>query len=243
MSITTKSNRQRADVALRTSYVHLTLKSRNKKVGGIPVSTSTAATCPDACPLKSKGCYATSGPLNLHWRNVSEGTAGGSWDTFTAQIAALPMGQPWRHNQAGDLPGDGDAIDAAKLSALVNANRGKLGWTYTHKPMDIARNRKAVADANANGFTINLSADTLAEADQLAALNIGPVVVVLDAPEGAKADTVTPEGRRVVTCPATYRDDVRCSDCLLCARANRETIVGFPAHGTYRKAAAAVARG
>jgi hypothetical protein len=48
MSITTKSNRQRADVALRTSYVHLTLKSRNKKVGGIPVSTSTAATCPDA---------------------------------------------------------------------------------------------------------------------------------------------------------------------------------------------------
>ena len=245
MSITTGSNGQRADVALRTSYVHLTLKSRNKKVGGIPVSTSSAATCPDACPLKSKGCYAASGPMSLHWHKVTEGKAGDSWDTFTAQIAALPVGQPWRHNQAGDLPGDGDAIDAAKLSALVNANRGKQGWTYTHKPMDAKRIAIArqIADANANGFVVNLSADTLAEADELAALNVGPVVVVLDARDGTRADTVTPAGRRVVTCPATYRADVTCASCLLCARAKRTTIVGFPAHGTYRKAAAAVARG
>jgi hypothetical protein len=181
--------------------------------------------------------------MSLHWHKVTKGVAGDSWDAFTAQIAALPVGQPWRHNQAGDLPGDGDAVDAAKLSALVNANRGKLGWTYTHKPMDIARNRKAVADANANGFVVNLSADTLAEADELAALNIGPVVVVLDAQDGQRADTVTPAGRRVVTCPATYRDNVTCASCLLCARGNRTTIVGFPSHGTYRKAAAAVARG
>ena len=196
-------------------------------------------------PAEVQGLLRGKRPMNLHWHNVSEGKAGGSWDTFTAQIAALPMGQPWRHNQAGDLPGDGDAIDAAKLSALVNANRGKLGWTYTHKPMDhMHRNRKAVADANANGFVINLSADTLAEADELAALNIGPVVVVLDAPEGAKADTTTPEGRKVITCPATYRDDVTCCFRLPAMRSREaETIVGFPAHGTYRKAAAAVARG
>jgi hypothetical protein len=173
---------------------------------------------------------------------VTEGKAGDPWSAFTARIAALPEGQAWRHNQAGDLPGAGDRIDTRKLAALVDANRGRRGWSYTHKPPS-ARNAEAISHANANGFTINLSADTLTEADQLAALNIGPVVVVLDAPEGAKADTVTPEGRRVVTCPATYRDDLRCSDCLLCARANRETIVGFPAHGTYRKAAAAVARG
>ena len=45
---------------------------------------------------------------------------------------------------------------------------------------------KAIADANANGFVVNLSADTLAEADELAALNVGPVVVVLDAQEGTQ---------------------------------------------------------
>ncbi len=195
------------------THVHLTLKSRNAKVGPIPVSTSSAATCPDMCPLKAKGCYAASGPLNLHWKNVTEGKVGDSWAAFTAAVVALPEGQPWRHNQAGDLPGDGDAIDAAKLSALVNANRGKLGWTYSHKPVDAKHiaNRQAIADANANGFVVNLSADTLAEADELASLNVGPVVVVLDATDGARADAVTPAGRRVVTCPANIprRCDVR----------------------------------
>jgi len=239
--------------------VHLTLKSRNGKVGKIPVSTTSADTCPDACPLKSKGCYAASGPLNLHWQKVTEGNAGGKWSAFVKSIAALPLGQAWRHNQAGDLPGVNGAIDTAKLDALVTANKGKMGWTYTHKPMTSAKNRAAVASANAAGFTINLSADTLAKADELASLAIGPVVVVLDAKDGAKADCLTPEGRRVVTCPATYRDDISCGGgkvslgvgkgsidtkaCLLCARINRPTIVGFPAHGTYRTAAAAIARG
>ena len=142
------------------------------------------------------------------------------------------MGQPWRHNQAGDLPGDGDAIDAAKLSALVNANRGKLGWTYTHKPVDAKHiaNRRAIADANADGFVINLSADTLAEADTLAALNVGPVVVVLDAQEGTKADTTTPEGRKVITCPATYRErcDMRLAACCALARSGQPSSASLP---------------
>lgn len=224
------------------SRVHLTLKSRNAKVGPIPVSTTSAVSCPNACPLKDKGCYAANGPLALHWRKVTEGKAGASWDAFCDSVAALPDAQAWRHNQAGDLPGQGDAIDAPKLAQLVHANAGKRGWTYTHKPMT-SNNATAVSHANAAGFIINLSADTLAEADQLASLNIGPVVVVLDAPEGTKADTVTPGGRRVVTCPATYRDDITCADCLLCARIKRKTIVGFPAHGAQKKAAATIARG
>lgn len=223
--------------------VLLTLKSRNSKVGPIPVSTSTRESCPPACGMYAKGCYAAGGPLAIHWRKVTEGYVGNDWQAFVAQIATLPEGQAWRHNQAGDLPGYGNAIDGGKLSALVDANRGRMGWTYTHKPMDSVDNRAAVKNANDNGFAVNLSADTLAMADTLANLAIAPVVVVLDAVDGEKADTVTPEGRRVVTCPATYRDNITCAKCLLCARINRQTIVGFPAHGTYKKAAAAVARG
>lgn len=222
---------------------HLVLKSRNSKVGKIPVSTSSAETCSDSCPLKKNGCYADGGPLSLHWRKVTAGLTGDDWGTFTAKIAALPAGQAWRHNQAGDLPGVGDAIDAIALAQLVDANRGKMGWTYTHKPMNAPAARDAVAAANAGGLTVNLSADTLGEADELAELGVGPVVVVLAAPEGAKADCLTPAGRRVVTCPATYMEGVTCASCLLCARPKRETIVGFPAHGIYRKAAAATARG
>jgi hypothetical protein len=236
--------------------VRLTMESRNGKVGPIPVSTTEASSCANSCPLIGK-CYAASGPVAIVWRQVTEGTHGTDWRSFTAQIAALPEGQAWRHNQAGDLPGAGDTIDPAKLKALVTANTGRMGFTYTHKPMNSARNRKAISDANSRGFTINLSADTLAEADSLASLEIGPVVVLLDAKDGERADTVTPEGRKVITCPATYRDDISCGGgtvrvkggtketkaCLLCARANRKTVVGFPAHGAFKKLAAAVARG
>lgn len=225
--------------------VHLTLKSANRKVGPIPVSTTSAASCPDACPLKAAGCYAKGGPLAMHWRKVTDGAAGTDWGTFVGAIAALPAGTFWRHNQAGDLPGHGDRIDATALHMLVEANAGKRGFTYTHKPMDNANplNRYAVAQANANGFTVNLSADTLADADRLAALNIGPVVVIQDATEGERHDTVTAGGRKVVTCPATYRDDVTCASCQLCQRRDRKVIVGFPAHGVQKKKAAAIARG
>lgn len=222
--------------------VHLTMKSSNRKVGPIPVSTTTAASCPDACPLKAAGCYAKGGPLAIHWRKVTNGDAGMTWDAFTAAIAALPAGQLWRHNQAGDLPGHGDAIDAVALDKLLTANAGKRGFTYTHKPVDRAHpmNRAMVARANAEGFTVNLSANTLAEADTLAALGIGPVVVQ-DCAEGERADTVTPEGRKVVTCPVTYGAAESCATCQLCQRRDRKVIVGFPAHGAQKKAARAVA--
>lgn len=225
--------------------VHLTHASRNRKVGPIPVSTSTAATCPDACPLKAAGCYAKGGPLAMHWRKVTEGKAGMSWQAFVDAIAALPEGTFWRHNQAGDLPGHNDLIDTVAMRALVAANHGRRGFTYTHKPVGPhhAANTAAVRAANAAGFTVNLSADTLAEADALADLDVGPVVVVLDAPEGERVDTVTPAGRKVATCPATYRDDVTCASCQLCQLVDRKVIVGFPAHGAQRKAAATVARG
>lgn len=217
-------------------------RSKNTKVGPIPVTTSPRRTCPDACPLKAKGCYAEAGNYTrLHWDRVDSGTAGIAWDEFLGKVAALPVGSLWRHNVAGDLPGDGDAIDTRALADLATANEGKRGWTYTHKPMTTT-NLGAVAAANLHGFTVNASADTLAEADELADLML-PVVIVLDAAEGVRHDLTTPAGRKVATCPATYRDDVTCASCGLCQRQDRKVIVGFPAHGNAKKAAATIARG
>ena len=222
-----------------TQY-HFTLKSRNVKTKPIPTTVTSADTCPDACPLKAKGCYAKGGPLAMHWRAVTEGKRDGTLQALTADIAALPEGTLWRHNVAGDLPGEGDIIHKASMLALVEANTGKRGFTYTHKPPH-AYNADLIRFANAKGFTVNLSANTLAHADRLVALGIGPVVVVQDAIEGTRADTVTPEGRKVATCPATYRDDVTCATCGLCASTTRKVIVGFPAHGAAKRAAAAIA--
>lgn len=230
---------------------HLTRKSDNAKTGPIPVSTSSAETCPPSCPFRGHGCYAASGKLSLHWSRVTDGTRGGTLDDLCATVASLPASQLWRHNQAGDLPGVGEAINAGELAALVDANAGRRGFTYTHKPTDNPENAEAIRAANAGGFTVNLSANTLSHADDLAARGVGPVVAVLpssadhaaawESTRKAPAPLSTPQGRPVVVCPATYREDVTCKTCGLCAVASRRVIVGFPAHGARKRAASEVA--
>lgn len=225
------------------SRIALTLRSTNKKTGPIPVSTSSESTCPDACPFKKNGCYADGGPLAIFWRKVSEAKAGLEWSEFLRQVEDLYPTQLWRHNQAGDLAGEGDTIDPVSLMELSYANRGKRGFTYTHKPMNSKVNRTAVKAANSLGFTVNLSGNSVRHADELAALEIAPVVCVLPADvDGAKTPVVsTPEGRKVAVCPATYRVDVTCQSCGLCQRRDRKVIVGFPAHGAAKRKASAIA--
>lgn len=211
-----------------TTY-HLTPVSKNVKTGPIPVTTTSNDTCPTDCAMRA-GCYAGSGPLALHWSAVSAGKRGGSLEDLTAAVRALPDDQLWRHNQAGDLPGNGSTIDPAALGELVLANMGKRGFTYTH--YRDADSLAWVRHANDWGFTVNLSANDLSDADALADADAGPVVVVL--PSTVTANTATPAGRKVVVCPATQRDDVSCATCQLCQR-QRSVIVGFPAHGTRKR--------
>ena len=161
------------------------------------------------------------------------------WGEFLSAVRAFPQGQLWRANQAGDLPGIGETVDAEELRGLIAANAGRRGFTYTHKHAR-PENLALIREANANGFTVNLSANNLAHADQLAETGAGPVVVVL--PSDVSANTATPAGRKVVICPATQREGVTCASCKLCSRAERSVIVGFPAHGTRKRAVSAVAK-
>lgn len=218
--------------------VRLTLKSRNAKTGPIPVSTTERGSCPSNCSLAGNGCYADTGPLAIVWRSVP--VVGLPWARFCDAVRELPPGQLWRHNQAGDLPHEGQVIDAGKMSELVAANLGRRGFTYTHHDMAVAANRAAVADANRQGFTINLSANNLEQADALAALGIGPVVTL--APATQRDNGVTPGGRRVVVCPAVTQSGVTCATCKLCAVAGRDCVVAFPVHGA-RKRQATIAMG
>ena len=222
---------------------HLSAESSNVKTGPIPVSTSPWSTCPQSCPLRGNGCYAEAGPLAWHFRKVSEGKRGVPWSDFLTLISSIAPGSLWRHNQAGDLPGIGDDIDSGMLAQLVRAQAGRRGWTYTHKPVvgdypQATGNRASVRFANRNGFRVNLSADTLSEADELSAVDCGPVVVVL--PSDSPHTVHTPAGRKVVVCPA-QRGNVTCADCGLCA-AQRSVIVGFLAHGRSAKRVESVCR-
>jgi hypothetical protein len=154
-----------------------------------------------------------------------------TFESFCDEIRALPRGQLWRHNQAGDLPGVGSLINVQMMKELIAANKNKKGFTYTHK-YETPENLAIIKEANQNGFTVNLSANSLKHADTLASLDCGPVVVVL--PSTQTTNTVTPEGRKVVVCPATYKDNVTCASCGLCQK-QRSAIIGFPAHGNRKR--------
>jgi len=214
-------------------------RSRNDKIGAMPATYSSAQTCPDACPLKGAGCYPSAGFRTKRAWDMADGPRALDWDTFCARVAVLADGTLWRHNVAGDLPGVADAIDAPALAALARANAGRRGFTYTHKPMT-PENATAVRDANAAGFTVNLSADNLAEADALAETGAGPVVVVL--PSDAPDRLETPAGRVVQVCPEQTGARKSCAECGACASARRRAIIGFRAHGTQVAKANAVAR-
>jgi hypothetical protein len=208
---------------------HLVRVSRNRKTGPIPVTTTSANSCPPTCNLKGNGCYAESGPLAIHWNCVSEGRRGGTFDELLQEIATLRRHALWRHNQAGDLtPEAPGVIDARKLTRLAMANRGRRGFTYTHYPPTPA-NQAAIVNANRLAFTVNLSAETLTQADEYVDLGIAPVVVVL--PQGTTKATRTPAGRQVVVCPATTGNS-DCLNCGICQQRDRAAIVGFPAHGS-----------
>ena len=221
------------------NMIHLTLVSKNVKTGPIPVSTSSADTCPDACPLKAGGCYAKSGPLGMHWAKVTKGQRGSNLTAFVQAVRKLDAGQIWRHNQAGDLSGKGDRINKRDLGRIVRSNTGRRGYTYTHKPPQIGNNAAAIKSANDGGFTVNLSGNSLSHADDLKALAIGPVVAIV--PEDARDKGTTPAGNRWITCPAQTREGVTCATCKLCSVATRSVIVAFRAHGTSKRKAAAIA--
>lgn len=221
---------------------HMTRVSGNKKTGPIPVTTSSENTCPVTCPLYGAGCYAKSGPLALHWRKVSDSEEKRSMDSesFLEAITALPRGQLWRHNQAGDMPAYNGDIDPVFARRIVKANKGKQGFTYTHHVMN-KHNITMVQKMNDKGFTVNHSADNVqAAVKAYKDLSGIPVATILpiDSP-----NVQTVSGVKVVACPAEKSDRISCANCGLCADKDRDYIIGFRVHGTQKRKADIIAKG
>lgn len=204
--------------------IHVTPKSSNKKTGPIPVTTTSKDTCPPTCSWYEKGCYALGGPLAIHWKKVSEGLKGLEYKEFLLWVKGLAAGTLWRHNQAGDLPGEGTKLDKVKVRQLAKAAAHTLGFTYTHKWQG---NEDYLLEINKiGGFTINTSCDTLEEAKKSFKAGL-PTTVML--PDNWKESKLP-----LALCPNQYLATT-CKDCMLCARKNRKVIVGFEPHGNQVK--------
>lgn len=214
---------------------HFIQSSSNRKTGPIPVTYSERETCPPSCAHYRTSCYAEDFYTRLSWDKV--GQRGGDIDALALNISRLPDGQLWRMNVAGDLAGEGENVDAYALGRIVAANIGRNGFTYTHKKS--AEAIKWSKHATDWGFTVNLSADDVGEADTLAETGLPVVCIVpIDTPKHSK----TPAGRAVLVCPAQTLDHMTCALCGLCQRADRKQIIGFRAHGSKAKQADTRAR-
>ena len=216
---------------MKADKVRFTRISQNRKTGFIPVTTSEENSCPSSCPLKEKNiCYAKKGKAKMIWQEVKTGINKrwnkpfkNDYDSLLKEIRKLPPGQLWRHNQAGDLAhnGNNESIDFDKLKPLVKANKGKNGFTYTHKTQ-LEENFEKIKYANDKGFTINLSANNLQHADELKKHNL-PIASIV----GTKPVKETPQGHKIKMCPNQVNKAVTCELCLMCSKSKRNYIVGF----------------
>jgi len=211
--------------------VHITPKSSNSKTGPIPVTTTERKSCPPTCSWYDAGCYASYGPLRLHWNKVSSGERGVPWPDFIKWVKELPDGTLWRHNQAGDLPGSGTKISKAALHQLAMAASHTNGFTYTHK--DYKTYADVLRMAISKGFIINTSCDTL-EDGVVSYKTYGLPTTVMIPPKYQGQTTFKYKGVKIAQCIAEYKD-TNCKDCMLCAKADRKVIVGFTPHGTGAK--------
>jgi hypothetical protein len=215
---------------------HLTEASSNVKTGKMAVSTTSAESCPESCPWsKGLGCYASYGNLRRHWDKVTKGERGDNWESFLLKLQLLPKGTAFRHNQAGDLPGEGEEIDNEKLQQLsdVVKKRNLKAFTYSHKNVGSEENLPKIRAAISKGLVINASCESFEEVDRLRALGL-PVVVVV--PENSPEKQFTKAGNKVIICPQQLGKTLSCASCLLCFRGSRSIVVGFKPHGKLKKA-------
>ncbi len=126
-------------------------------------------------------------------------------------------------------------MNRSKALQLAKAAKHTKGWTYTHYNPENSHNRETISAMNKiGGLVVNLSADSLEEADRYSKLGIGPVVVTV--PENTPNNgNKTPNGLTLVICPAQTQESMTCEQCKLCQIRDRKSIVAFKAHGTAKK--------
>ena len=222
-------------------------ESSNPKTGNIIQSYSNRSTCPNRCPLKGNGCYADSYHTSRQWDRCNDEEdkryiANGhdlTLDLMSAVAIHAKRGEKsilFRHNVAGDiaLP-NSDMIDVERLNIIVescnkvssNLNINLMGYTYTHCSLT-TQNFKKVKKAQAKGFVVNFSCETIEEVKGVKFAGCNAVVTSVNPDETIKA--LKKEGLKALQCPAQTADGMNCKKCKLCAR-NREAVIVFEIHG------------
>lgn len=204
--------------------------SQNKKLGeGVRATyREVGPTCPATCEhLQSKSCYALYAFVNIHASKskYSKDDA----EVIYEYVTTLPQNKKIRHHVSGDFMKPGDEVDNEYINSVVSAHKERPdveGWSYTHawKRLDAEHMNSA------ESLTVNASCDSVA--DVFEALENGwPATTVVDEDYGGGVVELGGKEARIVICP-NQTHDLSCSECMLCFRGERSSVVGFRVHGS-----------
>lgn len=227
---------------LENIFCFLNLCSSNGKTGPIATLKTSMNTCPDSCSWKENGCYAKYGPITIHWRNLHK--IGVQFLTVLKEIRRIPRGEYFRLFEAGDAPGNGKyRLYKDACLKLAEACKHLIAFGYTHYRPN--KHNLPILKAMNEKCTLNLSADSLEEADELFKTGL-PVVSII--PKDSPSTFFTENGIRVIKCPYeqfTNSGQRKVKNCMTCAKGSgkgplcywqdRDFIVGFPPHGSGAK--------
>jgi hypothetical protein len=136
----------------------------------------------------------------------------------------------------GDLAHNNGVIDTVRLLKLANIVKNRMIKTilYTHHDINNFINVEALKLAFDKGLHVNISCESIEKANQALKLGLNAVLVV---PTGSIDKVVKKDDLIIMRCPAEYKKEFTCSDCMLCAqnRVHRKIIIAFTAHGVKRK--------
>lgn len=203
--------------------------SKNQKTGDIAQTYTEKGSCPISCPFHEHGCYGKGYFTNRQWNRAAiEGIYPKQLREWV--VANTKEGDLIRHNVAGDIAIKGTSdISPLLLGDLLNAFKGRKAYSYTHCTIN-EDNAEFLRFAQDEGFVISFSCETVEEVDKAKALGCQAVITVEDFSTMPK---FTPNGHRIVPCPAQTHKGITCKTCELCPNAKRTTIIAFESHGQF----------
>lgn len=213
--------------------------SSNRKTGNIPQGyvgqtlDLARASCAGCSMLSS--CYHWGGSSQLgHGRMIKEYSKHGA-ERYRLETALALRAQAAKYVR-GAVGGDPSVLSADMVASLheqVRAAGLKGMFLYTHFPAGKGAHLKGLSMGSCDDM---LAADRLVTCGWRAAvvlpMRMAGVTRHKELPLHDGRRFKTPDGRKVVICPAQLRSDIDCNTCGLCdpLRSRAASVIGFLTH-------------
>lgn len=199
----------------------------NPKTGPISQTYNSEITCPCRCPFRCSGCYGESVNTARCWCGCDNGK-GIKPEDLQKATDTTPLTKMIRLNIAGDIavPGTNE-IDDRWVNAYIESFNNKKVFGYTHCEIN-KENIEKIKKLKEHGIVFSFSCETVEQVKKAFENNCDAVMTVETMEDRVKVV----DGIKFVKCPNVTTDgEVKCCNCGICTKPNRNFVIVFPLHG------------